>query len=61
MPEFTEIDISRAIIDAYHHRLSDVVESDVLIVGAGPSGMGGPTVSGRNGTSRTRSSFACID
>lgn len=39
MPEFTEIDISRAIIDAYHHRLRDVVESDVLIVGAGPSGM----------------------
>ncbi len=39
MSEFNEIHISRAIIDAYHSRLSDAVESDVLIVGAGPSGM----------------------
>jgi thiamine thiazole synthase len=39
MSEFTETDISRAIIDAYHDRLSAAVESDVLIVGAGPSGM----------------------
>jgi len=39
MPEFTEIEISRSIINAYHVRLGDAVESDVLIVGAGPSGM----------------------
>ena len=39
MSEFSEIDISRAIIGAYHTRLSDAVESDVLIVGAGPAGM----------------------
>lgn len=39
MSEFSEIDISRAIISAYHTRLSDAVESDVLIVGAGPAGM----------------------
>ncbi len=39
MPEFTEIDISQAIINAYHLRLRHAVECDVLIVGAGPSGM----------------------
>ena len=39
MSEFTDIDISRAIINGYHLRLDDALESDVLIVCAGPSGM----------------------
>ena len=39
MRRFAETDISRTIIDAYHERLSDRLVSDVLIVGAGPSGM----------------------
>lgn len=39
MSQFSEISISRAIIGAYHNRLSEAVDSDVLIIGAGPSGM----------------------
>jgi thiamine thiazole synthase len=34
-----ETRISRAILQAYHEKLSDGIISDVLIVGAGPAGM----------------------
>ncbi len=39
MPKLHEGDISRAIMEAYHEKLSRSVESDVVIVGAGPSGL----------------------
>ena len=39
MPEFEETQISQAIIGTYHEELSDRIASDVIIVGAGPSGM----------------------
>ena len=34
-----EIEISKAIISAYHEKLTQRIVNDVLIVGAGPSGM----------------------
>ncbi|MCF8078783.1 MAG: sulfide-dependent adenosine diphosphate thiazole synthase [Desulfobacterales bacterium] len=37
--EIDEISISRAIIDRYHEKLSANLESDVAIVGGGPSGL----------------------
>jgi len=39
MNEFDETQISEAILDAYHEKLSECITSDVLIVGAGPSGL----------------------
>ena len=39
MATFNEAQISRAIASAYHEKLLDRIESDVLIVGAGPAGM----------------------
>jgi thiamine thiazole synthase len=39
MARFEDVAISRAIVDAYHRKLSDNLTSDVLIVGAGPAGM----------------------
>jgi thiamine thiazole synthase len=39
MPEVTESLISRAILDSYHHKLRQAVESDVAVIGAGPSGL----------------------
>jgi len=39
MQGLEETDISKTIIDAYHDRLSDRTVGDVLIVGAGPSGL----------------------
>jgi len=39
MAELYETRISRAIIAAYHDELADRVVSDVLVVGAGPSGL----------------------
>ncbi len=39
MDHFKETDISKAILDAYHDKFSKSLESDVLIVGAGPSGL----------------------
>ena len=36
---WAETDISRAILEAYHNKLSSAITSDVLIVGAGPSGL----------------------
>ena len=39
MPTLNEAEISKAIISAYHKKLTDAIVSDVLIVGAGPSGM----------------------
>ena len=34
-----EISISRAILERYHAKLSNCIESDVIIAGAGPSGL----------------------
>ncbi|MBW1699805.1 MAG: thiazole biosynthesis protein [Deltaproteobacteria bacterium] len=34
-----EIEISKAIIDAYYEKLSNRISNDVVIVGAGPSGL----------------------
>ncbi len=39
MPGLEETEISKAIISAYHDRLVDRLVNDVLIVGAGPSGL----------------------
>lgn len=39
MAAMNETEISRAILNAYHAKLSSVIVSDVLIVGAGPAGM----------------------
>jgi thiazole biosynthesis enzyme len=39
MGRLEEIDISRAIISAYHQELLDRLVSDAIIVGAGPAGM----------------------
>ena len=37
--DFNEGQITRAIIDAYHDKLSKQVSGDVIVVGAGPSGL----------------------
>jgi thiazole biosynthesis enzyme len=37
--ELNEIIISRAIIDRYHQKLKDNLDTDVAIVGGGPSGL----------------------
>lgn len=39
MNELKDTRISRAILDAYYGKLSDRLENDVLIVGAGPAGL----------------------
>ncbi|MCK4341207.1 MAG: thiazole biosynthesis protein [Phycisphaerae bacterium] len=39
MRRVEETEISKTIISAYHEQLSDRIVSDVLIVGAGPSGL----------------------
>ena len=39
MSKLDEAQISKAILDAYHEKLSGRIESDVLVVGAGPSGL----------------------
>lgn len=39
MRRLEETEISRAILAAYHEKLADRLVSDVLIVGAGPSGL----------------------
>jgi len=39
MEDIVESKISQAILDAYHAKLRSSLESDVVIVGAGPSGM----------------------
>jgi thiamine thiazole synthase len=39
MTELSEAQISRAILTAYYDKLQESVESDVIVVGAGPSGM----------------------
>ncbi len=36
---FTEVAISKAIIESYHQKLAGRVESDVVVVGAGPAGL----------------------
>jgi len=39
MPGLHETEISRSIVSTYHEKLSDRIVSDVLICGAGPSGL----------------------
>jgi len=39
MANVDETEISKALVNAYHEKLSDRIVSDVLIVGAGPSGL----------------------
>jgi thiamine thiazole synthase len=39
MGEFQETDVSRAILKAYHDKVAGALQSDALIVGAGPSGL----------------------
>jgi len=39
MDGFEETDVSRAILDAYHAKFAGALRSDVVIVGAGPSGL----------------------
>jgi len=39
MDGFEETDVSRAILDAYHTKFAKALRSDVIIVGAGPSGL----------------------
>lgn len=36
---FHESQITRAIAESYHRKLSECIESDVIIIGAGPSGL----------------------
>ncbi|HUU28465.1 MAG TPA: sulfide-dependent adenosine diphosphate thiazole synthase [archaeon] len=49
MPRLDETEISKTIISAYHEKLSDRIASDVIIVGAGPSGMIGALYLSRKG------------
>ena len=39
MDGFEEVEVSRAILDAYHAKFAKALRSDILIVGAGPSGL----------------------
>jgi sulfide-dependent adenosine diphosphate thiazole synthase len=39
MDSFDEADISQAILGAYHAKLAKALRSDIVIVGAGPSGL----------------------
>ena len=39
MKELKEPQISKAIVDSYHRKLLRSIESDVVIVGAGPAGL----------------------
>ncbi len=39
MNNFTELEVSRAILDAYHSKFRQALECDVVIVGAGPAGL----------------------
>ena len=39
MDDFDETDVSHAILNAYHAKVADAFQSDVLVVGAGPSGL----------------------
>ena len=39
MTGLIETSISRAILNAYHEKLSSRIVSDILVIGAGPSGL----------------------
>jgi thiamine thiazole synthase len=39
LPQIHEVAITQAILNAYHRKLHDAIESDVAIIGAGPSGL----------------------
>ena len=70
MRRFQETEISKAIIETYHKKLSDRLVNDVIIAGAGPSGMVAAAGKGlerrpaadqeRTGRSRSRSRIASL-
>lgn len=39
MDGFQEYDVSKAILDSYHEKFSRALDSEIVIVGAGPSGL----------------------
>jgi sulfide-dependent adenosine diphosphate thiazole synthase len=39
MSDFSELEVSKAILEAYHNKLDKALSSDVVLVGAGPSGL----------------------
>jgi ribulose 1,5-bisphosphate synthetase/thiazole synthase len=39
MNELKEPLISKAIVDSYHRKLRRAIESDVVMIGAGPAGL----------------------
>ena len=49
MKSFSESEITRAIISAYHKKLMEHVVGDVIVVGAGPSGLVAATELARKG------------
>lgn len=49
MSDFNDIQITKAITGAYHEKFTGCVESDVLIVGAGPAGLTAGALLSRSG------------
>ncbi len=52
-PSLDEIKITRAIIETYLTKLSDALENDVIVVGAGPSGLTAGYYLGKEGVKTT--------
>jgi thiamine thiazole synthase len=50
MDHFEELEVSRAILDAYHAKFAKALESDAIIVGGGPFGHGGCLAAGAGGS-----------
>lgn len=49
MADFSETEISKAILSAYYKKLGDSLESDAIVVGAGPAGMTAAIFMARSG------------